>query len=107
MRASAIEFLDSVLRKDSKRYLLPILDGVSEAYTIQKGQELFGLRINERREAVETLMQGRDPWLKACAIFTLPEFHTGELLNLARRASNDPDPVVRETADLVLRRMDQ
>lgn len=107
MRANAIEFLDSVLRKDSKRYLMPILDGVSQEQMIQKGQELFGIRIKESGEALVTLMQGRDPWLKACAIFTIPEFHTGELLNLARRASNDPDPVVRETANLVLRRMDQ
>jgi len=107
MRASAIEFLDSVLRKDSKRYLLPILDEISEQHTIQKGWELFEIRIEERGEALATLMQGRDPWLKACATFTLLEFHTGELLNLAKQASHDSDPVVRETANLVLRRMDQ
>ena len=100
MRASAIEFLDSVLRKDSKRYLLPILDGASELYTIQKGQELFGVQINERREAVETLLQGRDPWLKACATFTLLEFQDEELRNLAKRASHDPDPVVSRNGGL-------
>jgi AAA family ATP:ADP antiporter len=107
MRANAIEFLDSILRKDSKRYLLPILDEISEQHMIQKGWELFEIRIEERGEALATLMQGRDPWLKACATFTLLEFHTGELLNLAKQASHDPDPVVRETANLVLRRLDQ
>ena len=108
IRASAIEFLDSVLRKDSKRFLLPILDVVSESDTIQKGQELFGIRIEEREEALATLIQGRDPWLKACATFTLLEFRTEELLNLAKQASHDGhDPVVRETVDLVLRRVGQ
>ena len=104
LRASAIEFLDSVLKKDSKRYLFPILDGISQEHTIQKGWELFGIRIENRGKALATLMQGRDPWLKACATFTLLEFRTEELLNLARQASHDHDSVVRETADLVLRR---
>ncbi|MEC4680256.1 MAG: Npt1/Npt2 family nucleotide transporter, partial [Nitrospirota bacterium] len=107
MRANAIEFLDSILRKDSKRYILPILDEISEQHMIQKGWELFEIRIEERGEALATLMQGRDSWLKACAMFTLLEFHTGELLNFAKQASHDPDPVVRETANLVLRRLDQ
>ena len=107
MRASAIEFLDSILRKESKRYLLPILDGASELYTIQQGQELFRVKIDERKKAVETVMHGRDSWLKACAMFTLPELHDKELLILAREASQDSDHVVRETADLVLNRMDK
>ncbi|MGB0909105.1 MAG: Npt1/Npt2 family nucleotide transporter [Nitrospirales bacterium] len=105
MRASAIEFLDSVLKQDEKHYLFPILDGLSKSYTIQKGQELFGLHIDERSKAVETLMRGSDPWLKACATFTLIEYHTDELLNLAKQFHDDEDPVIRETAHLVLRRM--
>ncbi len=105
MQASAIEFLDSVLKQDEKHYLFPILDGLSESYTIQKGQELFGFHIDERSKAVETLMRGNDPWLKACATFTLIEYHTEELLNLAKQSHEDEDPVIRETAHLVLRRM--
>ena len=107
MRASAIEFLDSVLKKDLKRYLLPILDRISQEHTIKKGQELFGIRIVEREDAVVTLMQGRDPWLKACATYTLLEYRTGGLLNLAKRIGRDPDPVVRETVDLVFRHVGQ
>ena len=102
MRASAIEFLDSVLRKNLKRYLLPIVDGVSQERTIHNGQELFGVKIDERCEGLARVMEGRDPWLKACATFTLIEFPSGELLHLARQASQDHDPVVRETAELVL-----
>ncbi len=104
MRASAVEFLDSVLKKDLKRYLLPIVDGVSQEQTIQKGQDIFGVRIEARSEALAVLLQGRDSWLKACAMFTLSEFHTDDLMNAARQASRDADPVVRETAELVLRK---
>ena len=102
MRASAIEFLDSVLKKDVKRYLLPIVDGVSQERTIQKGQELFGIRIEQRGEALQTLLSGQDIWLKTCAIFTLSEFQTEELRSLVHRFKQDDHSVVRETADLVL-----
>jgi ATP/ADP translocase/HEAT repeat protein len=102
-RASAIEFLDSVLKKDSKRYFLPILDTISQEVIIRKGQELFGIRIKTRGEALATLLKGHDPWLKTCAMFTLSEFQTEELMNLARQTSRNHDPVIRETAELVLR----
>ncbi len=107
MRASAIEFLDSVLRKDSKRYLLPIMDGVSQEQTMQTGQQLFGIRIEKRGEAIKVLVSGRDPWLKTCAIFTVSEFQTEEILNLVRGCKEDHDSGVRETAHLVLREADQ
>ncbi len=103
MRASAIEFLDSVVKKDLKRYLLPILDSSSRELIIQKGQELFGVRIDKRGEALEMLLGGRDVWLKACAIFSVSEFHSEELLNLVRGVKQDQNPIVRETAELVLR----
>ena len=107
LRASAIEFLDSVLTKGSKRYLLPIVDSVSQEQTMLAGQELFGLRIETRGEALKTLLNGRDRWLKTCAIFTLSEFQTEELLNLVRGFDEDRDPRVRETAHLVLGEADQ
>ncbi len=106
MQASAIEFLDSVLNQDEKHYLFPILDGLSESYTIQKGQELFGIRIDERGKAIETLLRGEHLWLKACATLTLLEYNTEELLDLAKRFFDDEDPVIRETAHLVFRRME-
>ncbi len=107
MHANAIEFLDSVLGKDLKRYLMPILDQISTERVIQKGQELFGLRIEQRGDALASLIRGRDPWLRACAIYTIPEFHSSELLNLARKANRDRDPVVREIAEIVVHRVEQ
>jgi len=83
------------------------VDGVSQELTLQNGQRLFGIRIEKREEALRTLLQGRDLWLKACAIFTLSEFHTDELLNLVSEVKQDHDSVVRETTKLVLRGADQ
>lgn len=102
LRASAIEFLDNVLKKEVKRYLFPIVDSITVDSKIQRGEALFGLRIKDREAAVAYLIRGSDPWLKTCALFTLRDHDSEKLRKLAAECVGDPDPVVRETARLVL-----
>ena len=105
LRASAIEFLDNLLSKDIKKYLLPILDQVSPKIAIKHGQKLFGFRMETFGNALENLAKGSDPWLRACAIYMIPEEEDGDLAYLAKEALNDRDPVVQETAELVVERI--
>jgi ATP/ADP translocase/HEAT repeat protein len=99
--ASAVEFLDNVLKKEVKKYLFPIVDPISMDLRIRKGQELFGVHIADSVAALKYLIEGRDPWLKACAIFTLTADASAELKKLAKETLGDPNAVVRETARLV------
>jgi len=101
LHASAVEFLDNVLKKEVKKYLFPIVDSISMELRIRRGQELFGVHIADSDAALRYLIEGRDPWLKACAIFALGADASDELKNLARKSAGDPNPVVRETARLV------
>ena len=101
-RASAIEFLDNVLGKNLKTYLLPFLDQVSTEAVVLKGQQLFGLRVESQEEALARLIRGRDSWLKACALYNIGGTDSQQLVKLAEEACNDPDPVVRETAQTIL-----
>lgn len=102
-RSSAVEFLDNVLGKNLKKYLFPIIDQVSEAVTIQRGRDLFGLDIAGRDSAVLALIRGRDPWLRACAIYCCAGSDDDEVRRAVEQARNDNDPLVRETAERVLR----
>ena len=102
VHASAIEFLDTMLNKDIKKYLFPFLDQVSLEITIQKGQDLFRERIKSKEEALVHLIRGRDAWLRACAIYNVVGTASPTLMRLAEEARNDLDPAVRETAKTVL-----
>ena len=104
VRANAVEFLDNVLQKDLKKYVFPILDHSTVEMETLKGRELFGLRIENRDQALVQLIRGRDPWLKACALFSCTGAILPELKRLIENSRTDPDPIVRETADLVIRR---
>ena len=104
IRAHAIEFLDNVLQNELKKYVLPILDHSTVEMDTLRGQELFGLRIESREQALEQLIRGRDPWLKACALFSCIGTSSSVLGRLIEESRTDPDVIVRETADLVIRR---
>jgi ATP/ADP translocase len=101
LRASAVEFLDNVLGKELKKYLFPIVDQNSVELTIRKGKHLFDLHIGDFEQGLEILVKGRDPWLKACAIYAAGPKPTPALQILIEEAKGDPNPIVKETAELV------
>ncbi|MFC1538615.1 Npt1/Npt2 family nucleotide transporter [Candidatus Latescibacterota bacterium] len=105
IRASAVEFLDNVIGSDLKKYILPILEQDSPKAVILQSQKLFNTRIENLTQALETLIKGKDTWLRACAIFVVPEENVEDLKYLVKEALNDRDPVVRETAELVINRI--
>ena len=102
VRASGVEFLDNVLGKDLKSYLMPFLDPISSETTILKGQKLFGLSVKGRQEALASLILGRDPCLRACAIYNVTPMDPPDLVKLVEQARSDQDPLIRETAERVL-----
>jgi hypothetical protein len=101
-RSSALELLDNVLAGSVKRYLFPIIDVASERRTVDTGRDLFGLDIRTPEQARMLLLESPDAWLRACALYTLVGTDRPELLAAAARAAADPDPLVSETARLVV-----
>lgn len=104
-RANAAEFLDNVLSGDLKRYLNPILDDPSEANLIYRGQELFEIRLGSRQEALRSLLEGRDSWLRACALFAVRPEDGKEIFELVKSSTASGDDLARETAGLTLARI--
>ncbi|MBD3401852.1 hypothetical protein GF420_03075 [candidate division GN15 bacterium] len=104
LRASAVEFLDNVLKGDLKKYLLPIVDEESMESILRRGRDLFGVSFRGRVEALAYLISCPDPWLRACAIYACERPPAPQLLDAIEAATDDADPVVRETAQLVLRK---
>jgi ATP/ADP translocase len=102
LRASAVEFLDNLLSNDQKKYLLPIIDDIPPETTLQRGTELFGLTFRTREDALLALINGRNPWLKSCAIYAAGQDHVPVIMTRIREMVGDDDPVVRQTAELVL-----
>ena len=105
-RASALEFLDNVLEREVKLALLPLLDPSDVHSALPDLERRFGPPIRGREQALRHLLDGRDAWLRACAVYSVRPTAAGAEIDLARLAQDDPHPLVRETADLVVRQAD-
>jgi len=103
VRASALEFLDNVLYRQVKERLLPLLDSVSPEAAIEHGEQLFGARLQSREQALARMLDSRDTWLRACAVYSVVESESAEQVELVRQARDDPHELVREAAAAVLR----
>ncbi len=101
LRANAVEFLDNLLHSDVRKYLIPILDEDASEIALRRGSEMFGIRFETEEEALLHLINGRDFWLKACAIYHAGGVKSERLREIILQARTDSDPVVRETANLI------
>jgi HEAT repeat protein len=85
--SAAVEFLDSVLDREMKRVLMPLLD-TAEHQTLA-GRDLFGVEARTAVEAVRELMDSGDVWLVACAIATAAQLSLRSLGSRIRQLSED------------------
>ena len=100
-RASALEFLENVLDRDMKELLMPLLEMSSVSAAIDHGQRVFGTRFAGVDDALEFLLADRDPWIKACATYSLTAAQQERYGEHLRRLAQDRHPVVCETAMLI------
>ena len=101
IRASALEFLENVLKTRFKPLVLPILDA-SERGVADVGRQLFPKALDDRADLLAYLMKNGDPWLRACSVYCVRGTDAEPLGTLVEAATRDPDPIVRETAETVM-----
>lgn len=103
LRAGAIEFADNLLPVHLKGLVMPVLDQ-GEAGRWDGAEPDLASALPDRKHVLRALLSGRDAWLQACAVFNTPSADDPELDRLVDRATRSPEPIVRETAQLVTRR---
>jgi AAA family ATP:ADP antiporter len=101
--SAAIEFLDSVLDRELKRFLMPLLDDT--ARLSESGRELFGIERHTPESALRAVMRSGDAWPVACAITAAVELRfqslRPEIEQLRGRTGPDVDMVAeRALAEL-------
>jgi hypothetical protein len=73
----ALDFLDSVLERDVKRYLMPLLDTPDQR---RHGRAMLGVKEKDAVTALRELIHSDDPWLAACAVATAADLGLRELV---------------------------
>ena len=70
-RTAAIEFLDNVLSQKLKSIILPMLEESSTEALVARAEQLFGIKMIERHDALRTLASRPDSWIRACAEYEM------------------------------------
>ncbi len=89
--STALEFLDSILERELKKVLMPLLD--QPDHVIETGRTLFGVKVKDAQTAVRDLIRSTDPWLVACAMATAAELQmrglSGEISHAGTLCGDD------------------
>ena len=104
-QAQAIEFLDNLLTGDVKRDVFPLFDDAPAAERFQKFLALLGLRSFDRETALQELLKQDDVWLKAATFWEIGLRRLREFRGELEQYLNSKEPVLKETAQLVLSRI--
>ena len=104
-QAQAIEFLDNLLTGDVKRYVFPLFDDAPASERFETFLGLLGLRSFDRVTALQELLKHDDVWLKAATIWEIGLRGLRDFQTELRRYLNSTQPVLKETAELVMSRI--
>ena len=100
---AAVEFLDNILDRNIRKFLLPLLDAPEHA--LEVGIDIFNVQPMTVEDAVRELIRSRDPWLVSCAMTAAAELKlrglAPEIAHAAEQAESDVSEVAR-SAEAVL-----
>ncbi len=98
LQANALEVLEHLLRPEHYRMLAYALD--SEITLTEKlafAEQLCHTCVKSKAEALRVLLHAGDPWLCACALYTIGELGLAELADEVRQGSPERDALREET----------
>ena len=98
--STALEFLDSILERELKKVLMPLLD--QPDHLTETGRNLFGVKVKDAQTAVRDLIRSSDPWLVACAMATAAELQMRGLSGEISQAGTLAGEEVGAVADAAL-----
>ncbi|RMF67240.1 MAG: hypothetical protein D6743_05190 [Calditrichaeota bacterium] len=105
IRANAVEFLDNILAKELKKVLIPIVEELPPEEVLQQANGVLDLPFTNRKEALQSLLERNDPWLRACTLYEIGRCGlVDDFRHVMHTAAQDQNAVVRETAEFVLKK---
>ena len=106
VRDHALEFLEHILKPELRNLLVPVLDpDVSSGKRIQLANRLIGTCIGNPTEALLTLIDHPESWLKSCAAYSIGILGLTSLEAKLDEYLEHPDPLLRETVKQAKQRL--
>jgi ATP/ADP translocase len=106
VRDNALEFLETVLKPELRRLLLPLLDSqVTVEERISIANHIVGAPVETPEQAIATLLASEDPWLRSCAVYAVGALRLHNLEPDLHRLAEAADSTLREEVQVALQRL--
>lgn len=103
-RSAAIEYMDNTLDRTIRRIVLPVIDSIPDEEKLNRIQAILPVRRRTAEGALVDLLNGKDSWLVACAVYWIFEQKRADLYPYITSSLESDTALVRETAQWVLGR---
>jgi len=103
-KSASVEFLDNLLSAEDHNYVFPIVDTIDDIKKMRKGSEIFDIKKLSYDQGLKQLIDGRDKWLKICAIYSVSPVCPAYLQHEVVDAVESEDALISETAKMVKKR---
>lgn len=100
MRAIGLEVLDNLVSQDVKAMILPLFSEIPVDQQLSRLKDHAPPERHDREALQRELITNTAllPWTRACAIYLAGKSRDMAFMDLVRSVTNDPSPLVRETA---------
>src|SRR5262249_10884223 len=97
-RGHALEYLENALDPQLRAQVLPLVNDTPDDQRLRLAETLHGFRPETELEALEALLEGDDPWLRACTLYVVGRHGERTLRTRVETNLDADDRTVRETA---------
>lgn len=97
-RGDALEYLEHALAPDHKALVMPLVDDRGDEGRLAFAREQHGFAVATFDQALASMLEHGDPWLRACALYVVGRRRNPDLLPFVRSNLDFVDGLVRDTA---------
>ena len=97
-RANALEIIDTIVDKDIRPIIVPLIESKTEEEKLTLGYQFFSVRRLKIADIVETLLSDDSEWVRSVTLYAIAHEHITENYGRIQMFLYDPSPIVREAA---------
>ncbi|MBP5407332.1 HEAT repeat domain-containing protein [bacterium] len=97
-RANALEIVDTIVDKEIRPIIVPLIESRDEEEKLNLGFTFFNIKQMEIDDIIETFMTDDSEWVRSLTLYAVSYEHLVEFYSKIQMFLYDPSPIVREAA---------
>ena len=97
-RANALEIVDTIVDKEIRPIIVPLIESRSVDEELSLGHTFFNIKQTEMLDIIETFMTDDSEWVRSVTLYAVAQEHLSEFYGKIQMFFYDPSPIVREAA---------